>query len=358
MDRERIAQVFFFGFLAFMAYELFLLLSPFIVPLTWAMLLAFISHPAMPWIERVVKRQTAAAMILTLALTLVIAVPTVWLSGRIAVEARSVGPFSTMVRTGGPAYFESGPIYTHVIEPISAMLERKGLSLTEIRRLMTQSTNWISAYVSANAASIARNLLSFVIDLGIMLFSFFYLVRDGESYYNTVRALTPMREEDKAFVFDTLTGMLSAVMRGLVLTAVLESVLIGGAYLVAGVPYWALLGVLTGAFGFMPIGGTALVFVPVALYLGFSTGWASAIALLIWSTITVVVVDNFIKPAAMGHGTDLPAVAIFLGITGGIEVYGFLGVFAGPAVIALFAALLRVYRRTYTTAAPPPTNIV
>ncbi|MBV8054672.1 MAG: AI-2E family transporter, partial [Deltaproteobacteria bacterium] len=63
----------------------------------------------------------------------------------------------------------------------------------------------------------------------------------------------------------------------------------------------------------------------------------------------LIIMDNFVKPVAMRHGTDLPTLALFFGLAGGIEAYGPIGIFAGPAVIAVFAALLRVYHRTYIT---------
>ncbi|MDO8433369.1 MAG: AI-2E family transporter, partial [Candidatus Binatus sp.] len=62
----------------------------------------------------------------------------------------------------------------------------------------------------------------------------------------------------------------------------------------------------------------------------------------------LAVIDNFIKPLAMRHGTGLPTLALFLGILGGLEVYGPLGLFAGPAIMAVFAALVRVYQKSYS----------
>ncbi|MGH7986576.1 MAG: AI-2E family transporter [Candidatus Binataceae bacterium] len=179
-----------------------------------------------------------------------------------------------------------------------------------------------------------------------MLFTLFYMLRDGETYYEGLRELTPLHERDKATVFDTLRTTLSAVMRGLMLTALLDGVSIL-AYLACGVPYWAFLGIITAAAGLLPVGGTALVWVPATIYLALEVGWSAAAGLVIWALLTLLIVDNFIKPVAMKHGTGLPTLALFFGLAGGIELYGPLGLFAGPAVIAIFAALLRVYRRTY-----------
>jgi predicted PurR-regulated permease PerM len=93
--------------------------------------------------------------------------------------------------------------------------------------------------------------------------------------------------------------------------------------------------------------------VPVTGYLVFTAGWGPALALIIWAAAALAVIDNFVKPLAMGHGTGLPTVALFFGLAGGIEAYGPFGIFAGPAVIAVFAALLRVYQRVYFHEAAP-----
>jgi predicted PurR-regulated permease PerM len=98
----------------------------------------------------------------------------------------------------------------------------------------------------------------------------------------------------------------------------------------------------------MPIGGTALVWIPAVLYLGFAVSSSTAIGLFIWCAVALAIIDNFIKPLAMKHGTGLPTIALFLGILGGLEVYGPLGLFLGPAIMSVFAALLRVYRKEYS----------
>jgi predicted PurR-regulated permease PerM len=228
-------------------------------------------------------------------------------------------------------------------------LARHGLRLEdEIRTMVVQTAEYARDYALEHGGSVASNLAGFLLHFGIALLTFFYLLRDGESYYEGVRALTPMHEQDKAAVFDTLRATLSSVMRGLMLTAMLDGVTIGLGYLVCGVPYWAFLALLTAAGGLLPFGGTALVWVPVAIYLAVASSWMSAIGLVVWSMIALAIIDNFIKPLAMRHGTGLPTLALFFGLAGGIEAYGPIGIFAGPAVIAIFAALLRVYERTYT----------
>jgi predicted PurR-regulated permease PerM len=137
-------------------------------------------------------------------------------------------------------------------------------------------------------------------------------------------------------------------MRGLMLTAVLQGVSIGIGMLIFGMPYWLFLAIGSAAAGLMPIGGTALVWIPAVLYLGLAVAPSPAIGLFVWCVVALLIIDNFIKPLAMKHGTGLPTIALFLGILGGLEAYGPLGLFLGPAIMSIFAALLRVYRKEYS----------
>ncbi|HXM89010.1 MAG TPA: AI-2E family transporter, partial [Candidatus Acidoferrum sp.] len=218
----------------------------------------------------------------------------------------------------------------------------------ELPKLTLQAAQITSDYVAKNAASAAKNVFGFIVDFGIALLAFFYMLRDGDFYYHSLQDLTPLHEDDKAAIFDTLRTTLSSVMRGLMLTAVLQGVTIGLGMLIFGVPYWLFLAIASAAAGLMPIGGTALVWIPATIYLGFASSWSAAVGLVIWCSIALAVIDNFIKPLAMKHGTGLPTMALFLGILGGLEAYGPLGLFLGPAIMSIFAALLRVYRKEYS----------
>ena len=93
----------------------------------------------------------------------------------------------------------------------------------------------------------------------------------------------------------------------------------------------------------MPIGGTAD---GLDSRRGISddirSGWGAAILLVVWSTIAVVIIDNFIKPVAMRHGTKSPTLTMLFGLAGGLDAFGTTGIFLGPAVIAVFAQFVKI----------------
>jgi predicted PurR-regulated permease PerM len=356
MDRERIVQVFFFGILALMAYELYALLAPFLMPIAWAILLAFMAHPAQLELRKFVKSRTTTAAIITIVVATVVILPAIWLSERLVVEAQNLyAQANDFVKNGGTNKINEWVQHSKYLAPY---LKRLGIGAQfdvnrDVPKFFVQGAQGTSQYLIKNLTSAAKNIVSIVIDFGVVLMIFFYLLRDGEQYYHSLRDLTPLHEDDKAAVFDTLTSTLSAVMRGLLLTALIQGVAIGLGLLFTGVPYWAFLALIAAACGLLPIGGTAIVWGPAVLYLGYFSSWTIAMVLLVWCLIWITLIDNFIKPLAMRHGTGLPTIALFFGIAGGLEAYGPIGIFAGPAIISIFASLIRVYRKTYATERKP-----
>lgn len=359
MDRERIIQVFFFGFLAVVAYELYALLAPFLMPIAWAILLAFMIHPAQLELRKFVKSRSLNAVIITFVVATGVILPAIWMSERLVLEAQTLyAQANDFVKNGGAQkineWIQSSPYLAPIVKRYAGP---RGFDInTDVPKLFVQGAQGTSEYLIKNLTGVARNVASLVIDFGIVLMIFFYLLRDGEDYYKSLRDLTPLHDDDKAAVYDTLTSTLSAVMRGLLLTALIQGLAIGIGLLFTGVPYWAFLAVLSAACGLLPFGGTALVWGPAVLYLGYFSGWTIAIVLAIWCVIWIAVIDNFIKPLAMRHGTGLPTIALFFGIAGGLEAYGPIGIFAGPAIISVFASLLQVYRKTYASERKPPSR--
>ncbi|MEA2678445.1 MAG: hypothetical protein QOK03_167, partial [Candidatus Binataceae bacterium] len=271
MNQERIVQVFFFGFLALITWELYQVFEPFLMPIAWAILLAFLAHPALIELDRHLHSRTTSALLITIIVALGVVLPAVWLSERLISEAQTLyGAISGLSTKGGLDRIGAWLRETTMGARLEDMLARHGIRLDdEIKTVVAQSAKVTSDYVLAHGTSAASNVAGYLLHFGIALLTFFYLLRDGESYYESLVALTPLHTQDKAAIFDTLRSTLSSVMRGLMLTAVLDGVTIGLGYLVLGVPYWAFLALLTAAAGLLPFGGTTLVWVPVLIYLAY-----------------------------------------------------------------------------------------
>ena len=102
MNQERIVQVFFFGFLALITWELYQVFEPFLMPIAWAILLAFLAHPALIELDRGVRSRTTSALVITIIVALGVVLPAVWLSERLLSEAQTLyGAISGLSTKGG-----------------------------------------------------------------------------------------------------------------------------------------------------------------------------------------------------------------------------------------------------------------
>jgi predicted PurR-regulated permease PerM len=143
---------------------------------------------------------------------------------------------------------------------------------------------------------------------------------------------------------------MTAVVKGVLATALLQGVLAGGAYVVLGVPFALVLAAITALLSLLPVGGTALVWVPVAGYLFVAGPIWKGIAMVTWGSLVVVgLVDNVVKPLVIGHGTQLPTLFLFFSIVGGLAAYGFIGMFLGPILLAVLLTAIHIYEEEYQT---------
>jgi predicted PurR-regulated permease PerM len=147
----------------------------------------------------------------------------------------------------------------------------------------------------------------------------------------------------------TAVAAVHGTVNGLVLVGLGEGILLGIAYVIAGLPHPALAGALTGILGIIPF-GAPLVFGVAALVLLVSHGVAPAIAVGVFGMVVVFVADHFIRPVLIGGAVRLPFLWVLLGILGGLEALGLIGLFVGPAVMAVLVSLWR----EWTDEAPPP----
>jgi predicted PurR-regulated permease PerM len=173
------------------------------------------------------------------------------------------------------------------------------------------------------------------------LLALFFLLRDGRSLTREMLTVSqglfgPRGERIAVHVVASVHGTLI----GLVLVGLGEGLVLGIAYRLAGVPHPVLLGVLTGVAAIIPF-GAPIVFVVAALLLLAQGAVASAVCVLAFGCFVLAVADHVVRPVLIGGATKLPFLWVLLGILGGVETWGLLGLFLGPAIMASLMLLWR-----------------
>jgi predicted PurR-regulated permease PerM len=116
---------------------------------------------------------------------------------------------------------------------------------------------------------------------------------------------------------------------------------VGIGFAIVDLPSPVVFGVVAAIVALLPIGGTALVWVPATIVLAVQGRYGSALFMLLWGALLVGLVDNFLKPLLISGRAEVPTLAAFLGVLGGLAAFGPIGMFLGPVILALAIALVR-----------------
>lgn len=350
MRREQLFAAFFFLTFCFLLYQFYLILSDFFGPLSYAALLAFVFYPVYRHLRRALNdRESLAATLMTTAVILLVMAPTFYLLTLITKESVSLYEDLTQFVT-------SGRIHEFMAEMRASRIGRwwteLGPSLDalkiDIPDFAVRGSQAVSGFLVAQAPAAAANVFRFVVNFFFTVFALFFFFRDGERMVGAVRDLIPMEPTIKDAVMLRFSEMLSAVVLGTVLTGVAQGVLGGVAYWVLDVPFALLLAGATGFLSLLPFGGP-LVWIGVVIYFLIENDYWRAAIMAAWGTIVIGSADNLIRPLVIGGRTQISALLLFFGIFGGLQVYGFIGMFLGPAVIAILVAFTHIFREQYAT---------
>ena len=184
----------------------------------------------------------------------------------------------------------------------------------------------------------------------LLLFFYFFLVRDHREARQTLASFLPLPAADTHDLLHQTGEVVQAIFAGRFVIAAIQGVLAGLAYLLLGVPGALLWGSLTVICCLVPAFGSFVAWVPIALYLGLTQSWIKAAILAVWGGLVVGNVDNVLYPALVGKRTDLHTAVIFVAIFGGVGVFGISGFILGPVIIAVCLFLLKFWKRWSATA--------
>jgi predicted PurR-regulated permease PerM len=186
-----------------------------------------------------------------------------------------------------------------------------------------------------------------VFHTALMLLAFYFLLVDGKRLIEWLWNVSPLEAQQTEELLREFHTVATGSIIGNVASAVLQGVLAGIGFAIFGIPHAMFFGLLVGLASFVPVVGTALVWVPAVLLLAFTGHTGAAIGLTIWCVIGVVGVEHAAKPFILRatSGGEMHTGLLFLALLGGLEVFGILGVILGPLIVSFFISLMRMIER-------------
>ncbi|MEQ1944781.1 AI-2E family transporter [Mesorhizobium sp. VNQ89] len=314
----------------------------FLVPVLAALVIAFASWPLYRRLLVAVggSRTIAASIALLLILAFLI-VPIMWAGSYAIAEIREWVGWALITNREGaqtPGWIAQLPIAGEWLdEQWTRHLAHPG-GIGEIIQLVS-GANIGSIYRGVVAAG--TGAFGLLLTLLFMLIALFFTYRDGETFAAQVdrigERILPHRWERISRV---VPATISSTVTGMTLIAIGEGIVLGFAYWLAGVPSPVTLGALTGLMALIP-GGAPLSFTLVSIYLVASGSPVAGVALFLWGSIELFIVDKTLRPKLVGGPIKLPFLPTFFGLIGGVKTMGLLGLFLGPVLMAILVSIWR-----------------
>jgi len=188
----------------------------------------------------------------------------------------------------------------------------------------------------------------FMFNLFIIFFVLFYLLIDKKIFLKHFISMLPFSTKNSKHLIEEGEKVTKAVLIGQVITAIAQGLLGMLAFFIAGIDNAFLWGLLMILFSIIPIVGAFLIWVPTGIFLIVTNEVGMGIFILVWGTLVISQIDNFLRPKLIGKFANIHPLETFIGIFMGLSFFGMIGIIIGPLIISLFNTLIKVYKKEYS----------
>ena len=351
-------QVFFLLLLGLMFYLTWLLFRDFIIYIVAGVFVAILALPIDKAWEKVLPNRPAAVLTMLTVLVLLTA---------------------PLVALGFGIYHDASAMANAVQDGALDDLADKAAEQRWVQRLLDRTNpnhtaeqhnetlhGWVDKLETAvqdALRDLGQRLLAaiphFFVGISVILFVVYYLLTDGETLYAYIRRAAPLPASQVDFLATEARKGLNGVFVGQLLLSVLQGLMGGIGFWIAGLPSPVLWGAIMSLFALLPVLGTPMIWVPGAVWL-LANGYVwQGVFLLAYGVVAILIIlDTFVRPKLLGSSTDLHPFFVLVGVLGGAAVFGFIGPFLGPLLIGVLVSVLKVWEREYldplVASDPPP----
>ena len=329
--------------LAGLGYLVWRIVTPLWQPLLWATLLGSLLAPANGRLAaRLGGRVRLASVITTILTVLLFMLPVAVIAGAVAAQAAQLlHKLNDEALQATDAMALDLSRVPWLEQPLDWLGKHAGISIVQVQDWLVAAGKHVLTFLASSGGTFVLGALGTLVSFLLMLFVLFFVLRDGPALAQKIVRMLPIEERMRGKLWQHLRDVTRAVFMGIGVTALVQGMLVGIGFWIAGLPSALVFGVLAALFALVPLVGTVIVWGPGVLYLASLGDYGHAIFLTLWGTIAVGMVDNFLRPLLISGRAEVPTLAVFVGVMGGLQAFGFIGLFVGPIVLGLLVALFR-----------------
>jgi predicted PurR-regulated permease PerM len=316
----------------------FRVMEPFIVPVVWAAILAFVSWPAYERLLSLLRgRSVLAALLMTTAVSVAVIAPLAWLAVVLRIELVRAWHDTQALLAGGvqlpPAVLRLPWIGDHLRDLTARAAQDPHTLGVELRKFADHSFDEITHVIGGIGRNLVKLLLTVV--------SLFFVYQRGQRFAQQVaRALEQVLGPRVDNYLLAIEQTVKAVVYGLVLAALVQGVLVGLGYWAAGTGAPVFLAALTTVCGLIPFAAPT-VWGGVCAWLFIKGSTVAAVGLLVWGGVIMGWTDHIVRPLLISREAEIPFLIVMFGVLGGLAAFGLVGLFIGPVILAVLLAVWR-----------------
>ena len=318
--------------IAVLVFLTFFILKPILTSVIFALILSFIFYPLYNKLLLWTKNKILSALIVCILLLGIIIVPLLLLT-------------PTLVKQTFEAYsYLQG-------EDVFAPLKKLIQGFFPSQQISNQITIAINSFTSKIASSFLNKFTNIILNspmillhILLILFVFFFGLRDGDKFVEYIQSLSPLSKESEKKIFKQFKEITYSVIYGNIVVGIVQGIATGIALFILKIPnalVWTLVAIFAGV---LPMVGTWVIWVPVDIYL-FTIGRTTpAIGLLIYGLFVIIWIDNLTRMIIVSKTTKINSAIVLVSMVGGLLVFGVLGLILGPLIISYLLLLLDSYK--------------
>jgi predicted PurR-regulated permease PerM len=325
----------------------------FLMALLLAALASGLCQPVYKWLAKLLGgREGAASGVTVLLVLFVIIGPTIFFFGIVTSQALEVSDsVAPWVNAHIEVPHERNELFAAL--PLPESIERAIEPYQ--KQIFAKIGGWagrIGSLMVGTLAAAARGTVSFFIALFIMLYAMFFFLKDGRAIMERILYYVPLSNEEEDLLVERFVSVTRATLKGTLVIGIVQGGLAGGAFAVIGIKGAAFWATLMAILSIIPGLGTAIVWVPAAIYLVAIDRTGAAVGLAAWCAVVVGMADNVLRPVLVGKDAKMPDLLILLSTLGGLVLFGAVGIVIGPIVAALFLTVWEIYGTTFAELLP------
>ncbi len=343
------AHIVLIGLLFLVLTEVFLILRPYLNTIIMAVILASIFFPLHRKIQHRLNRPNMAALTSCIILVIVVVMPiTLVLSALLKQGISSFNAIQAWLSAGNLEKLLQHPTFSKFLGYFQTRFPAFNMTEWKLDQNLMNISASVGKFLLDQGGSILGNVTGLIGKFFLMVFVFFFVIRDGERILTGILHLLPLSSSQETQIITKIRAVSRSAILGTLVTASAQGIAGGIAFWISGLPglFW---GSMMAFASLIPVIGTALIWVPAAAYLFLSSRIGMGIFLIVWSMLVVGSIDNFLRPLFMKGSAGMSTLLIFFSILGGINMFGLIGILYGPLIFGLAMVLLYIYELEFAS---------